>query len=125
MLPRRLCVRLATIGSRPERLAVFRNRVTAGHHRFSSATSAGSRSAPGESKGYANRRGPTADGSGIAGGRHITSTAVSVLKGRRAGGATSSEVRLQCVGRARHVFRVEPTLATACSDRVRNQLQNQ
>lgn len=108
MLPRRLagCLRLATIGSRAERLAFFRTHIlatTTGAARFSSTTSSAGRSAAhGEPSGYGNnRRGPAVDGPSASGGRHITSTAVSVgrLAGGicfRLGGATSAEVLVHC-----------------------------
>lgn len=84
MLPRRLmgCLRLATVGSRAERLAFFRTSIVATTgDRFSSTTSSAGRSgasAHGEPKnGYkGSRRAPAVDGSSVSGGRHITSTAV-------------------------------------------------
>ena len=81
MLPRRLmgCLRLATVGSRAERLAFFRTSIATGGDRFSSTTSSAGRTAHGESHGYkGNRRAPAVDGSSVSGGRHITSTAVSI-----------------------------------------------
>lgn len=114
MLPRRLmgCLRLATVGSRAERLAFFRTSIIATGDRFSSTTSSAGRSSThGESNGYkGNRRAPAyVDGSSVSGGRHITSTAVSGWFGRRclpsvrvAGGATSAEVLVHCSACARH-----------------------